>query len=216
VSNATQMPQTEKDAPRLHAGRLNTAVRILVNALAPLGLYELLIHYGASDVEALAAGTAIPSIWTVVFWIWRRHVDWIGLFAVLGFAIEFTVAVFLGGSSFLLKTRGAVLTGPIGVVLLTSALIGKPLLIPILRLIRPADLVRPGVMDRLSGPEAHRKISLATAIFGLVLASHAAIGISLALVLPTETFLIASKIANWALAGIAVLVLLLLRRARPK
>lgn len=209
------MTQPDDFNRRIGGARANIVARICVNALAPLGVYTLLVHFGESDFVALAGAAAIPALWTIAMWLWRRRVDWIGMVAVLGFAIELAIAALLGGNSFLLKTRAAVLTGPLGLVLLVSALIGKPLLVPLLQLVRPAALVRSGALERLSSdPAARRRASLATAILGAVLFVHASIAIALALILPTETFLVASKAANWALAGVALGLLWLLRRQR--
>jgi hypothetical protein len=68
------MPISETDERSRHLPALyrNLALRVLVNALAPLGLYELLIRRGVSDFEALAAGAAIPSLWTIAVFAWRR------------------------------------------------------------------------------------------------------------------------------------------------
>jgi uncharacterized membrane protein len=193
----------------------NAAVRLCVNALAPLGLYELLIRLGVADFAALAGAAAIPAIWTIAHWLWRRRVEWIGLFAVLGFAIELAVAALLGGNSLLLKTHAAVLTGPLGLVLLASAWIGRPLLLPLLQRARPETLARSGALARLSSdPAAKRRLSLATAIIGAVLAVHAAVVIALACALPTASFLLVSKAANWILGGAAIGLLMFFRRRR--
>jgi hypothetical protein len=207
------MSHTEEADRHIHDARRIIAVRLLVNALAPLGLYALLIHLGFGDFAALASGAAIPLLWTIALWLVRRHVDWIGLIAILAFAVEFAVAAFFGGNSFLLKTRAAVLTGPFGLVLLGSALVGKPLLLPLLQRAWPAAMERSGVLARLSSDAAaRRRITQATALVGAVLAIHAAIEITLALTLPSGSFLIASKAANWTLVGIALGLLWLLRR----
>jgi intracellular septation protein A len=209
------MAPTDQSDRHLHGMRRDAAVRLLVNALAPFALYALLIHFGVSDFMALAAAAAIPAVWTVGLWLWRRRLDWIGLFAVLVLAVELAVAALLGGNTFLLKTRAAVLTGPLGIVLLVSALIGRPLLLPLLQWMRPAAMERSGALARLShDAAAHRKIAQATAVLGAVLFVHAAIAITLALTLSSESFLIASKAANWIFVGIAVGALWLLRRAK--
>ncbi|MGB6535408.1 MAG: VC0807 family protein [Xanthobacteraceae bacterium] len=207
------MMPTEEAGRYFRATRRDIAVRIAINALAPLGLYALLTHLRAGDFAALAGAAAVPALWTMALWLWRRRVDWIGLFAFVLFAVELVVAALLGGNELLLKTRAAVLTGPLGLVLLVSALIGRPLLLPILRWRRPAAMVRSGALDRLAhDPAAHRRVVQATAIVGAVLFVHAALEIALALSLPTESFLIASKAANWTLAAVAIGLLLLLRQ----
>jgi hypothetical protein len=165
----------------------------------------LLKNFDAYDFAALGGAAAVPAIRTMTHWLWRRRLDWIGVFAVLGFAVEFAVAGLLGGNTFMLKTRAAILTGPLGVVLLLSALIRKPLLVALLQLIRPSALLQSGALDRLSNdPAARRKVSLAFAILGAVLAVHATIAISLAIVLPAEAFLVASKAVNWTVVGLAL------------
>jgi len=90
-------------------------------------------------------------------------------------------------------------------VLLASAALGRPLLLPLLRLLRPPALVRSGALQKLShDPVARRRITLATALVGTILAVHGALAIALALTLPTEAFLLTSKAVNWTLAGLVL------------
>lgn len=187
--------------------------RLVINGLLPAGVYALLRNAGFSDFRALAVGTAIPISSTIGQWLWSRRIDWIGIAAVLGFATEVAIAGWLGGNTFLLKTRAAVLTGPAGVVLLASAALRRPLLVPLLRLLRPPVLARSGALERLSNdPVARRRVNLATALLGAILAVHAAVTIGLALLLPTGSFLLASKAVNWTLGGAAIVAVWWTRR----
>jgi len=207
------MPEDDRRfaATRPAAGTI--FARVVANALLPAGLYAMLRHGGVDDFRALAAGAAIPLASTVGQWLWRRRIDWIGVAAVVGFATEVAIAALLGGNTFLLKTRAAVLTGPAGLVLLASAAAGRPLLVPLLRLLRPAAPVRSGALQRIShDPAARRRITIATALVGAVLAVHAALAITLALLLPSEAFLLVSKGANWTLAGVALAAMWWVRR----
>jgi hypothetical protein len=199
-------PDDHRDPARR---RRNIAVRLVVNSALPVALYVLVGYAGVGAFVALAAAAGVPAVWTAAVFVWRRRVDWIGLVSVLAFAVEAAIAALLGGSTLMLEIRGAVLTGPFGLVLIVSALIDKPLLVPILRLIRPE-----AVTQLAAGPAMHSKTRWATAIVGAALAVHATATLVLALSLPTGAFLIASRIANWTLAGIGLALLWWARRRR--
>jgi hypothetical protein len=207
------MPQANELAERLRQARGKIARRVILSALLPLALYGLLNHLGIDDFVALGSAAAIPASWTALHLAWRGRIEWIGVFAVLGFLFQLVFGMLLGGSTFLLKTKASVLTGPIGLVLLISAALDKPLLVPVLRLLGPAELQNSGVLEKLSSDRLlRRRITGATIILGGVLVLHAASAIVFALTLSTTTFLIVSKLFNWSLIGAALGVVWWLRR----
>jgi hypothetical protein len=47
---------------------------IIINCLVPLLVYMLLRNVFTNDTTALAIAGAIPAIWTLFLWLWRRHI----------------------------------------------------------------------------------------------------------------------------------------------
>jgi MFS family permease len=200
--------QTREFNSRFREVRKKIAMSILLNAIVPVALYVLLRFLGATDLVGLAVAAAIPVLGTFASWIRRRRVDLIGALAALGFAIALAGAILLGGNTLLLKTHALLLTGPFGLVLLVSALIGKPLLLPVVQLLIPTKLARSGVLEKISSnPAARRKITIASIAIGLVLVGHAVLEVSLAMALPTNTFLIVSKVFTWTTIVVTVILL---------
>jgi hypothetical protein len=159
--------------------------RLLINVLAPLAAYEIVRPYVASDLIALLIGVTIPIVVTLVEFVVRRKIDPIGVAAILGFAILIGLLALTGGNPLILKLQEAVFTGPIGLVLLTSVLIGRPM----------AGLVPP-----LRRSMTRRQLAMLTLLVGATLVAHCAVVLGLALTLPTGEFLVVGR-----LSGIAVI-----------
>ena len=114
--------------------RKKLILSVAINGLVPVILYAVLRPHFANDASALAAAGLVPAAWTVAVWIVRRRGDWIGAMALLGFVLAVAGSILSGGNALLLKVHDSWLIGTIGLVLLVSAVIGKPLLLPIIRL----------------------------------------------------------------------------------
>ncbi len=191
--------------------RNRLGLRILVNAVLPLGVYTLVRGHVGSDAAGLAIAAALPASWTLVHFAVRRRVDAIGLFAVLGFALALAVSVFFGGNSLAFKLRRPAVTGAIGVALLVSAAVRRPLLLPLLRRVAGVNPAIAGVLHRVAtDPRARRRLTIATAAIGGILVVEALFQTILAVTLPTTVWLSLKPIFGIA----AVLVLLVLRTGR--
>jgi hypothetical protein len=114
------------------------------------------------DTMALAIAGSIPVLKTIVMLVWSRRVDWIGVLSVLGFAAAFVISTLMGGSSLVLKLYHPIITGIIGLSLLGSVVIGRPLIIIVLQLMKRGD------PERLSNPESRKRFTIITAGLGLV------------------------------------------------
>lgn len=207
------MSQAEKMNQRLGEIRKRLALSLAVNGLVPLALYVLVHPLFANDAIALAIAGTVPAIRTLVVWVIRRRIDWIGALAVLGFALAFAVSALLNGNALLLKVHGSLLTGTIGLVLLVSAVIGRPLLFPLMQVFarnNPELSNAPG--KRANNTESSKRITLVTALIGLVLLVDAIAHIILALTLPTSTFLALSRVTNWVVLGGGLAIVWLTRQ----
>ncbi len=188
------MLQTEEAKQRLRHMRAQLIQSVAINLLGPFVLYMLLRSVFTSDATALALAGAVPTVRTMALWVMRRRVDWIGLYAILGFAIGVAVLVLSSGNELLLKIHDQLLIGTVGFVLLVSALFNKPLLVPLVQLFSQSQL------EQARSPS----ISIATGSFGLILLGNAIAHVVMALTLPTETFLVMSRMVTFVLLGSAL------------
>jgi len=177
--------------------RKGLILSLIINGILPTIVYVLSRPIVSNDAGALAVAGAIPAIRTITVLIWRRRVDWIGVFALLGFSIALAVSAFSDGGTLILKIHEQLLTGTIGLVLLISVAINKPLLRPLLVALRGNDFKNTN----------NRRVVLLTTALGLVLLGDAAIHVILALNVSTVTYLATSRIITWAMMGGVVAVL---------
>ncbi|QRP43970.1 VC0807 family protein [Amycolatopsis sp. FDAARGOS 1241] len=164
------------------------------NVVVPLVVYLLLKPAVGSEVVALAISAAIPLLVTVGGFAVRRRVDPIGVVAVAGFVVMLIVLALTGGSELVLKLQEAVFTGPVGLVLLGSALIGKPVL-----------LLAHRFTGREAAPGQRKGITVMTALIGGLLTVHAGVLLVLAISLPTTTFVTVGRPVGWAVIAVGLL-----------
>ncbi len=190
-----KMLQTEEAKQRLRQMRIRLVQSLAINALIPLVLYLLLRPLFADDATPLAIAGLVPAMRTIALWVMRRRVEWIGVYAVLGFVIAVIISALSGGNSLLLKIHEELLAGAIGLILLISAIMKKPLLQPLFQIFTRSDL------DRSSNPVSYKRIAVITALIGLMLLGNAVAHVILALTLPTATFLVMSRVVTLAVLG---------------
>jgi hypothetical protein len=184
-------------ARRPAAVLLRLLPRIVLNAAIPLVLY-LMLSPGLGEVAALAVGAAVPAVATAIELVVRRRLDPVGVVALFAFVVVLVVFALTGGDPLVVKLHDAVLTGPVGVVLLASAAVRRPLLVAAGRLVqrrRPEARVVPP-----------RMLAVATVVAGVVMTVHAALILALALTLPTATFLSVARPIGWAVIAVGVLI----------
>jgi len=191
------MTPNEKQPTLFGEVRRKLLLSLAINALLPLVAYGLLRLAGVGELLALAVAAAIPAARTVVLWVWRRRLDWIGLQALVGFAAAAAGTIFLSGNPLLLEVHSSLLTGTAGIVLLFSAAIGKPLLQTLAQAFaRDNPRLSALVPDN---PERRKVMRLATAIIGLAFLADAAAHVALALTAPVDVFVSVSRVLNWGI-----------------
>jgi hypothetical protein len=153
-----------------------------------------------NDANALAISPAIPAMWTIVLWVIRRRVDWIGLLGMFGFAVALAVSVLSGEGSLPLKLYHPAVAGTTGILFLISVLLRKPLLITLLRTFKLGD------PQRFNMPLVHKKFTIVTAVFGVVLLIDTVIQVFMALTLSTGTYLIASRAITLTMLAILFVI----------
>lgn len=183
--------------PDRFARRRAVAALWLATSLVPLLLYFLIRPYVRSDTTALAISAAAPAAATVVAAAWRRRVRILSMLAVIGLGTALAATAMTGGSSLPLKLYRPLFTGVVGFALLLSVLVGRPLLIPVLRhLAGQVPMIQP----------TRRTATVTTAIIGVSFLVEAAATVVLALTVSTGAFLIASRVVRIGIfaAGFAV------------
>jgi hypothetical protein len=182
----------------------NLRLSLVINVIAPFVVYEALLHFHVGMVVALIWSATIPLVDTLYTMVVKRRLDWLGAFSILSFALQLAVSAFLGGNTLVIEANGLLTSAPLGIAFLVSALIDKPLLIPL----------RQAVLASVTGPQAERlaarpadrkQMRMLTGAIGLIFLLHSAVILVLALSLPTASFLIASKLVTWG--GLVVLFL---------
>ncbi|WP_147450883.1 VC0807 family protein [Streptomyces hoynatensis] len=197
---------------------------VLVAWVAPLLAYALLRPHTGSEVTALALGAAIPVAFTLGEFLWHRRVDPVGAVGCAGFVLALAAAALSGGNSFVLKLHDTWLTGPLGLAMLISAAMRKPLLAVVLRFamarrgpapglaapgLAAPGLAAPGLAaPGLAGRAGRGPLMVLTALIGALLLVHALVIVALALALPTGTFLSVSRPVGLAVLGVGSLPLL--------
>ena len=202
---AVSDPQQSPKRPNRGAMLRNALVSVLINAVAPLVLYDQLQHRVGSTTTALIAAGGIPLLWTVGRLAFRRKLDPIGLLSLAGFALGILLVVLTGGNPLVFKIREAILTGLLGLVCLGSIAVRHPIGLLVLR------------RSQTAAPEAalrHAAVWI-TAIAGVTLVVHAAVIITLAAVLPTATFIAVHQLVGLGILALGVLALIGRKRFLP-
>jgi len=195
---------SNRHADAARAIRQRLAVSLALNWLGPVVIYFAIRRYTTTDATALAVSSALPLLRVAGLWLLRRRIDWLGAVALLGLGVTIALSVLMGGSALPIKLIHPALTGTLGLLLLASALLAKPLLRPLLRLAG-----RQGDAPAGSAPHPSR-IGLYTGILGGLLLADALVHVVMALDLSTGTFVLSSRAVGAvfiaALIGLRLLV----------
>ena len=183
--------------------RQQAAQLLLVSAAGPVAYFAVRPFTG-SDTAALAVAGAAPAAYSIAFALLRRRMDPWSLLNAAGYALACAVSLLAGGSSLPLKLPETFATFLAGMILLATVLARRPL---------PAGRL-------LKVPHADRRLNATlSAMIGAFLLLHALLTLTLAMTLPTATYLVAGRAVNWAAIAAAGLslygYLLRLRRRGP-
>jgi hypothetical protein len=177
---------------------------IALNAVVPLIVYTLARPYFADDVTPLIIAGAIPLLITLGGVAVRRKVDVVGVISLVGFAIAVVAQLLTGGDGLIVKVHSVLITGPIGVICLLSALVGRPLVGVIMQYM--------GRRNPAMRQPTRARAMILTLILGATLTLHTAVDVALALALPTPTFLAVSNPVGWGFLAAGFLAMFLVRR----
>lgn len=162
-------------------------VNIFVVFFLPCILYFVLKYFKASDVVAMAIAMAIPIIFTITSFIYKRKLNPIGLISICGFMIAILIAYITNGNTLLMKIYHPIITGSFAVLCLFSVALDKPIIGVIIKKIKHPDF------DKIDVERFNKNTTIITIVIGMVLLLHSILNIILAITLPTGEFLIASR-----------------------
>ena len=174
---------------------------VCLNGLLPLALFTL----GKSimpEVPALTIAVAIPACGNLLLSLRERRVDVFGSFLLCGVLLSLT-AVLLGGDTRLLLLRDAVTTCIMGMAMLISLLLPRPLIYYFAARFEAGD--DPEAQHRFAEkwirPRFRRTMYLLTTTWGCALLAEALIRSVLVFHVSTTTFLMISPVIQYGIIG---------------
>jgi hypothetical protein len=184
---------------------------LAVNFLAPWLLYRASRPH-VDETHAIMISAGAPMVWGLVQFARSRKIDTLSVLSLGGIALSFAILA-LGGSPNVLLVRESLIVGVIGVAFLGSALIRRPLMIALIRSIGSSmpggqtgalAQAREEIEAYVDAPWFQRLMSRMTVAFGLFCIVEMVARIALAVVLPTERFLLIAPIVRYAVAGVVM------------
>lgn len=219
ATEAATTPATEPaaGAQRQPNPTLSAFRPLLLDVAAPLaGYYLLHSAFGMSEFAALAWSSAVPAARTVFGLLRERTLN---LWAALMLAVNLAglALTFLTGDARMMLAKDGLLSGSVAAAVLVSALVGKPVMTPMLMpFLTKGDHARAAAWQRLVEGRAaasrsfHRHERLFSAIWGTALLTECAARVIGAFTLPVPTmawlstvFLIGALVAGSMLGQIA-------------
>jgi intracellular septation protein A len=173
-----------------------------INGLLPLLAYNLLTPH-LSEIEALTLVSLIPLADNLVSFLRHRRLDVFGLFMLAGLLLSLGV-VLLGGDQKFILIKESFLTGAIGLVMLASLVLPRPLLFYFAAHFTAgkSQEAQAEFGERWHSSYFRFVMYLMTIVWGLALVAEAAIRIVLVLSLnSTTTFLAVSPLVQYAITG---------------
>jgi len=182
-----------------------------LRANGPKALFEVavnfalpfLIYAGArerlGDVHALMAASAPPLAWSIAEFALRRRVDALSLIVLAGILLS-GIAFLGGGGVRFLQLREQLVTAVIGLVILGSAAIGRPLIYQLAKArVRRQSAAEAGSLETLRDhPAFRRAMMVMTLAWGVAMVAVSAACGALVFVLSIKTYLIVAPIFGYA------------------
>ncbi len=178
-------------------------LEIGVNFALPFLVYSA-AHGRLGDVGALMASSAPPLAWSIAEFARHRRIDAMSLLVLAGIVLSL-IAFFGGGGVRFLQLRERLVTALIGMVFLTSAAIGKPLIYELskARIRRAAPDGHLGAFESVrEHPVFRRTMTVATVAWGAVLVAELAVSVALVLTLSIKAYMVASAVVGYSTLGL--------------
>ena len=189
-------------------------VRLFAGLILPLAAYTAIRVAIGSATGALAITEGVTAAWLLLVAIVWRRIEPVAVLSTVTVGIALAAYAISGGDPLALKLRRGAVTGTIGIALLASIAVGRPLLILVIeRVAKLNPQRRPEMEAKLADPRRRRALTILTGIVGATFTLDGATQIALALTVPTGSFVADSTATRIAVLGIgAVLTASYLRR----
>ena len=176
-------------------------LEVLVNFALPFLVYRT-AQVRLGDVHALMAASAPPLVWGILEFVRRRRIDALSLLALVGIVLSLIAFIGGGGVRFL-QLREQLVGAAVGLVFLSSAAIGKPLIYQLARArIRRVTAGQAGWFEALrDDPRFRRVMMIMTLTWGIVLVAQSAACGALIFAVPIRWYLIVSPITGYSVLG---------------
>jgi hypothetical protein len=168
---------------------------LLVNAIAPYVVYQVLTGNGVDPVQALQVAAIFPIVGVARGYIRTRRADIIGVVSLVFIVLGVAASVISGDPRFIL-IKESLLTGAFGLVCLASLLMPRPLMFYFGRQFTSGgDPTRAAAFEAMWQYPRFRTINRTiTVVWGVGYLVEAAVRVSLSYVLSIPQFLLVSPI----------------------
>jgi hypothetical protein len=177
---------------------------VVWGAILPLGIYFLVRSHVQTDTQALIIAGGFSAAWVVFQFVRQRRIDLVGVIVLSGFAVGVGSAELLGGNSYMLKVRDAFFTAIFGAVcIITIFTHRRPALFYVGRYLSAGqDRAKMAAYDELHDvPIGRRTFRVLSVVWGIGLIVEAGSRMTLAELLPTNTFLEVSPFVTGSVLG---------------
>jgi hypothetical protein len=183
--------------------------RALINGILPVVVYWLLRPQVGSDTIALGLAAGIPICWGVVQMIRSRRVEKLGVVVLAGFLLAFRGSLAAKDNPLPLKLYGSVIAALLGIAFLVSIALRRPLVLTLLRILARYEPRFLALFEKVSREPANlRRLNVVTAIIGTTLLIDAVAHATVAILLPTGSYLIVVRLVNWVIRGSGAIALI--------
>lgn len=178
------------------------APMLVGNVVLPYVIYVVLGDYGFSTMTALTFSAVPPTVLTVVTALRKHRLDALGIISLIGIGVAIATSVLTGNARFMLAKDG-LFPLVLGLAMLISLLIGKPLIFHVIRSVFAVD--NPEVRSRLDRAWQHEgyraEVRRYTALSGVVLLAMVVVQATGAFTLPVGFALPALNVFQIVVAG---------------
>ncbi|MFD1537863.1 VC0807 family protein [Nonomuraea guangzhouensis] len=188
---------------------------LLPDVALPIAVYYACRGFGVDEQVALLLGAAAALVRVLLVAAVRRRFNGLAALVCGGFAIGLLLAFLTGDPRFVLA-KESILSGLLGLLLLGSCLVGRPLMYALMRRLTADDPQKPAEWDRLwgSAPEFRRLFRTLTLVWGVGLLAEAVIRIPLIYRLPLDVMTGLSTVLQLATFALLIGWSLLYRQRR--
>ena len=181
---------------------INIAIEIGVNFAAPLLVYDSLEN-GFGDVIALAASGLPPLLWALTEFLRHRRIDAISLFVFASIILSLA-ALAGGGSVRMLQLRENLVVGAIGLLLIASVVIRRPIAYEFARagIARKSPEEAAAFEAKRNSPRFRQSMAVMTLVWGLGLLASTAAACALVFRLTIREYMVVSPFITYGTMGL--------------